>query len=446
MDIDSACLWLSTRDDKSLAAAKDLGVSRELLNGSAKSAWDFVVEYRRKHGEIPGPTAIAEKTGMVVHPVEDDDRVTLSYVVDLLRERLVYKGLTYGLGETSKHMEQGDQSEAVAAVLKLSDFLRKETVQSVRVRTLAEVASEVLAQYQAIKRGEIGVPFPWPTMTKMTMGMWPGTLTFFVARPGVGKTWCACICAMECWRAGLKVLVIEPEMSRVELGERLLCLEGRYSYAQMISATLGDMAEKHMTTLVDELKVSATNFYILDDEDKLNSDGIDQAVDAIEPDLLVVDSVYMVRAAEGKLKKGAGSGGGSRYDRILATVDWLRSLSRRKKIPVLAVSQLAREGKVRKGAAEEIKSGQGTGGLEDALAMTDTILWDVHNLFAVWQDDDMRVDKQLMFVPLKARRRVVSSALVIGWDMETMTFEEIGTSVPGSEKRREEEGFGRNVY
>ena len=151
-----------------------------------------------------------------------------------------------------------------------------------------------------------------------------------------------------------------------------------------------------------------------------------------EPELVVVDSVYMMKVAKGKISKGPGSRGG-RYDRILETVDWLRSCSRRTKLPFIAISQLSKDGKVKKGAAASVKSGRGTGGMEDALAFSDTLLMDAHNLFALYQDEDMRLDKQLMFVPLKVRRAAQISGVVIRWDLEKMEFHEIGTKVEQKE-------------
>jgi replicative DNA helicase len=278
-------------------------------------------------------------------------------------------------------------------------------------------------------------------MNDMTLGMHPGTLTFFVARPGVGKTWVAMMTAMGVWanEDGVKnrgekrrrVLVVEPEMNRVELAERLVAYHGKIPYGDLISGTLGMFLEKRLRSTADELVEIAEDFFILDDEERLNAEGIEWALDACQAELLVIDSIYMMRVADGKVKKGAGSRGG-RYDRMLEVVDWARSLSRRKQIPILGVSQLSREGKVRKSAIDRVKAGRGTGGLEDALAMTDTLLWDVHNLFAVWQDEEMIQDKQLMFIPLKVRRRAKISGLVISWDMQEMTFHEMGTQFVSS--------------
>lgn len=247
----------------------------------------------------------------------------------------------------------------------------------------------------------------------------------------VHNTWTM---VLVCWCAAftqkLKVLLVSPEMNRVEMAERFVVKHGAFNYGDVVSATLGMYAEPQFFKTVEEIQNSpeAANLFILDDEDKLEPDFIEEAIDATEADLVGIDSAYMLKVAQGGVKKGPGSRG-DRQERMVSTVDWMRSTSRRKQKPICAISQLARTGKVKQSAKETLKKGLGTGGLEDTLAFSDTLFQDCHNLVALYQDDDMKLDKQMLFVPLKARRQAAWSAVVSRWDMEEMNFDEIGTSV-----------------
>lgn len=435
MDIDASVIWFATRSETALRHARGLGVTDRILNGSAKTAWKFIGEYHDKYGAIPSIGIIVENSGCVVKPPEEEDRVSLQFIVDKLFDRHEFRSLQHGLGKSHEALENGNQADAVDEVLKLADHLRSGKASQLQIHTLGDVAPQVLALYERVKRGEIGVPFPWQTMTDMTLGMWPGTLTFFVARPGVGKTWSAVIMALHAWKeAHLKVLIVSPELGRVELGERLVSKYGEFAYKDVISATLGDMAEKKFREVIDTLRAGGDGLFILDDEDKLGPDYIEQAIDAVEPSLVVIDSLYMLRVEQGKVKSGAGSRG-DRMERVVETINWMRRLSRRKRpfapegLPIVGIHQLSREGKVKSDAAQALKAGRGTGGLEDAVALSDVLFWNAHNLFAMYQDAYMRQDKQLMYVPLKARRQAKMSSLVIRWDMETMNFSELGTKV-----------------
>lgn len=434
MDIDAATIWVATRNERTLKEARELGITQKMFNGNAKQAWAFVQEHVERYGVIPPVQVITESTGCVVKPPDEEDRITLAFLADELHERHQFKSLEYGMGEAEKELEAGNQVDAIAEIHKLSTHLREAKASQLQVHSLAEIAPEVLDFYMRIKAGETGIPFPWQIMTDMTLGMWPGTLTFFVARPGVGKTWTAVIIALHAWKeAGKRVLIVSPEMERVEMGERLVSKYGQFAYGDMIQAQLGNFSEKRLKLVVEELAKDGDGLFVLDNEDKLQPDYIEEAIDACTPDLVVIDSLYMLRVESGKVKKGAGSKG-DRQERIVQTIEWMRSLSRRKKIPIVGIHQLSREGKVRKDAARNLKAGRGTGGLEDAVALSDALFWNAHNLFAMYQDEYMRQDKQLMYVPLKARRQAKMSSVVIEWDMTNMEFKQLGTRVAASDE------------
>ena len=433
MDIDTATLWYATRSLESHKRAIELGVEADLFVGPAKQAWKFINEYRKQHGELPGISLVVESTGASIAPPEEGQEMAIGYLLERMHERSIHRAIKYGMTKTAEAVEADKQDEAVSEIIKLSDHLRKKRSAQIRIRTLGQVAVEVLAQYEKTKRGEIGVPFPWPTMTAMTLGLWAATLSFFVARPGVGKTWSAVIMALHAASMGYKVLIVSPELGRVELGERLVAKHGNFAYGDMITGQLGSMVEAKLRKTVSELEAGPSNLYILDDEDHLGPEHIEQAIQTIEPHIVFCDSIYMMKVADGNVKgKGPGSGSskGGRYDRILETVDWLRTSSRRYHIPIVGISQLSRDAKMKKESADQIKAGKGTGGLEDAIAMSDTLFMDAHNLFALFQDKDMRLDKQLIYVPLKVRRQAQVSHVVIRWDMVNMDFDEIGTFVP----------------
>jgi hypothetical protein len=427
MNLDAVAIWLATRSEAALKASRESGLAEDLFQAQGKLAWGFIDTYRQEYGVIPSPSIISENSGLHVSPLTEE--VPLDYVLDQMHDRAIWRSLRYGADQFMERMEEADAEGATQEIYKLTDHLRLRKGRAAKCNPLSEIVHLVTEQYERTKRGEIGVPFPWPTMTNMTLGMWPGTLTFFVARPGVGKTWTAINICWSAWHEhGKKILVVSPEMGKMELAERIVSRHGELSYGDVVSATLGSMGgEKRLYATVKELQ-GTEGFFVLDDEDKMEPRFIEEAIDAVDPDLVAIDSLYMLRVEQGKVKSGPGSKGG-RYDRILAAIDWLRSLSRKTQKPFLAISQLSRDAKMKKGEQERLKRGIGTGGLEDAVAMSDTLFMDAHNLFAMFQDDDMKLDKQMMYVPLKLRRQANQSSVVTRWDMTAMAFDEIGTKV-----------------
>lgn len=372
MDLDSAALWYATRSEATFKEARDLGIGTMLFTGLFRSAWDFVETFKKEHGEMPGLGIVVEQTGAPIRPPEEEEQATLSYIADQLWSRYEYRCLQHGLHTSLEKLEEGEQSDSVSEVHRLSNALKNAKAQHVRLSTLADSAPKVQELYDRTKRGEIGVPFPWEAMNAMTLGMWPGTLTFFAARPGTGKTWVALIIALYVWSVSkIKVLVVSPEMNEVELAERCVSKVGELPYGDLVGGSLGQFGEPSLKETIEKLKETGNHFYILDDEERLEADLIEQTIDAVEPGLVVFDSVYMLRVIEEK--KGNRS---ARQDRFVDTLDWMRRLSRRKQVPILGISQLSRDGKVRKNDSVSVKRGKATGGLENAIAFSDALLQD----------------------------------------------------------------------
>ena len=232
-----------------------------------------------------------------------------------------------------------------------------------------------------------------------TMGLWPGTLTFFAARPGSGKTFCIVMIALYGWMKGHRVLIVSPEMSSAELAERAYAIRFRVPYRGVIGGSLGVFVESDFFKGIRSLK-ETDGFFIIDESEDMTPERIEQAIDAVNPDLIGIDSVYMIRTARG-----------NRYERMLTTVDWLRELAKRKDKPVVALSQFNRD----KG-----------GNAMSNFAMTDTIAWDAHNLFGLKQDEDMREIKQMEFEAIKVRRQAFQKNVRVSWNFDTMEFTEIG--------------------
>jgi replicative DNA helicase len=410
-----------------LKEAREAGVHDDLLTGAAKRAWGFVCKYTSDHGVMPPMTLVKENTGFEASPV--DDGVTIRYVADKLFDRKQFYVVQEHLTETSQLLDRGDQEGAVGRCLEDADRLKGLRAAGLRVHTLADTARDVQESYRAIAGGARGVEMPWESINRINLGLHPGTLTFLVARPSIGKTWMCVICASYAWaHGGKRVLVVSPEMDRVELCERVIAYHGQFNYSAMISGTLGAFAEPkfdaEIERLSDPVKSFSDRFFILDDEGMMSPDAIEAAGDAVDPDLVCVDSTYMLKATEnGKYFRGQ-----DKKERVDAVAEWLRSYARRKRIPVMAISQLSRDAKkIKRKSQKKIKEGISTGGLEDTLAFTDVIFQHSHNVFALMRDEDMLLNRQMAIVVLKVRRPVtMTRTVMINWDLENMNFAEIG--------------------
>jgi replicative DNA helicase len=242
-------------------------------------------------------------------------------------------------------------------------------------------------------------------MTDLTMGLWPATATYFVARPGVGKTQVATLIARDTWRSGKRVLIISPEMSKSEIAERFFVVQAGVSAGDIVRGRLSSFAEDKLFGMIKDLEGN-DGVYVIDSTDDLTPNGMDIAIAAVKPDLVAVDSIYMLRFK------------GDKMERTMRAVDWIRQAAKRHNVPFVAFHQLSRQ------ATKDKK--QGGGYDTSAIALSDQLLWDAHAVFIMEQDTDMKADRRLKFHVGKLRRGSHDGEPIeVHWDFDGMRFEEI---------------------
>jgi len=146
--------------------------------------------------KIGGAVALANLTDAVA------SSANVASYAGIVREAHGIRGVLYAAQElvAAGYSDYGpnDMIEGVEAVVEASAKLT-----AARMPTpMSELGQGVLDMYQKVASGHRGIPLPWPTIDAMTSGLWLGTVTMFVARPGVGKTFVAIIAARHAWMKG----------------------------------------------------------------------------------------------------------------------------------------------------------------------------------------------------------------------------------------------------
>jgi len=393
-----------------------------LVDAEAREAATFITSYRNETGKTPPKSLVVEK----FPAFQFDDSIDPRWLYGELRERRARNILADGLKVAVADLRDGEPND----VLETLDRIQRDVMavqQRVAVQDLQAVGDRLKTFYEDIKAGKMGIEFPWESVNLMTRGMWPETVTFFAARPSVGKTFLAIIIARHAYMNGHRVLVISPEMSAMEIGERFFSIEAAVPYSDVVSGSLSQVRGEDGLSVEDRYFRSLSTPsgkvegpFVMDDEDRLTPSAMEAAISSLQPDLIAVDAAYLLRV-----------GKGSRYERIIDVVEWLRHVAKAYHVPVLATSQLNKE-------AEK----KGKGGAMATVAMTDTINWDAHNLFALKQTPEMREDGRLSIIPVKVRRMARmhgKTEISIHWDMDRMDFEEVADAAGEFEDRGHED-------
>ncbi len=272
-------------------------------------------------------------------------------------------------------------------------------------KSIYEIGDDVIEEYESVVRGDRGIPYPWETLNKFTGGMRIGNLSLWVGRPNVGKSFTLTLLGYFAHKNDWPVLIISPEMDRVEIAERYFPIELGVSYSRVAYGKLSSPELSKLKTGVDELK-GKTGLWIMDSTDDITPGGIESAVRATGAKLVVIDSLYKL-----KLR-------GERRDKAIAAIEWACPATKRLGVHIACFAQQNRDA--------EKSARMGGGSRMGTIALADELAQDSDMIFAIEQNKDEKKDKILRIRPLKLRKGYYADEpLKINWDWVDMKYDEI---------------------
>ncbi len=191
-------------------------------------------------------------------------------------------------------------------------------------------------------RGEVvtGVPTGFIDLDRLTGGLQPSDLIVVAARPGVGKTAFALNLALNAARhpeRSVGVAVFSLEMSKEQLGLRMLCSEARVDLSKLRAGFCsGEDLQRvvHAASSISEAPI------VVDDSGSLSILELRAKARRLKRDkdfrlgLVVVDYLQLLRAHERKE---------NREQEISFISRSLKALAKELNVPVLALAQLNRQ-------------------------------------------------------------------------------------------------------
>jgi hypothetical protein len=400
MDLDRNVLWalLASRDHYDRIVGAGIG-PMDCDAPEARRAFGFIVDHVRDYGTLPGAAALVDLCGLA----PEDPGTDPGYVLAEVRSRKLFRQLREGIESAMGAMRGNDPGGALANLQALveSSVVQEQTPP----KTLFAAGGEVVATYERMLQGYVGVPYPWPSMTAMTQGMWPGTLTMFVGRPGLGKSITLVLIAQHAWKeAHRRVLIISPEMSRLEVAERFFAIQARVSQTGLVRGNLTYFELQRLKQTVADLEV-ADGIWIMDQEDDLSPRSIEARIRAVKPEIVLLDTLYNIKVP------------GNRFERTERALEWSLNMAKRHAFALVAFSQQNRN--------QELSAKLGGGTRLWTIAFSDQVGMDAHAVFAMEQDADMKLDRRMRYVPLKFRRGYSEGPVEINWDFTACNFTEI---------------------
>jgi len=193
--------------------------------------------------------------------------------------------------------------------------------------------------------GITGVASGFADLDEMTAGFQKSALIILAARPAMGKTAFALNVAQQAaTKAGAKIIIFSMEMSKEQLGQRLLAIESRIELQRLKT---GNLDQSHWVQIQEAMdQLSPANIFI-DDTPGISIMEIKNKCRRLKAekglDLIMVDYLQMM-VYEGRAE--------SRQQEITALSRAFKQLAREMDCPVIVLSQLSRAPEQRSGDAK----------------------------------------------------------------------------------------------
>ncbi len=251
-------------------------------------------------------------------------------------------------------------------------------------KSLFEIMAEFPDELEREASGD-NLKFGWRDLDGLTGGLWPAELTIVAAAPGAGKTGFALNIGRNVAKQGANVLLSSLEMSNLQLAKRFCSIEGNIEGNKLRRPKVNDVelwkAMPGTTTELSKLPIVIDQTKTIQElENKCR-----RLKERGKLDLLIIDYLQLLKSATRTE---------SRRHEVEYVSRSLKLLSLELDIPIIALSQLSREGQ--KAVAPSLSDLRESGSLEQDA---DNVIF-LHdpqakeNLSALWVDINIIMAKQ----------------------------------------------------
>ncbi len=289
-----------------------------------------------KLDSVGGPAFLASLADMVISPAHVDHYAALVRDKSLLRSFIGAAHKAVDQAYTHQSDPELALEEAERAI-----FAATQNRRMASFAPIGEVMRSALGVIEARfkQKGQVaGVPTGFAKLDELTYGLQPGDLIIVAGRPSMGKTAFALnIASFAALDAAVPVAIFSLEMSKEQLGLRLLSSEARVSASKMRSGFMSQNQDwPALTNAADKLS-SAPIF--IDDTPALPVLELRAKARRLKAEhdlgLVLVDYLQLMRGRQGSFD--------SREQEISDISRSLKALAKELNIPVVALSQLNRK-------------------------------------------------------------------------------------------------------
>jgi len=414
-----------------------LGFTPNLLDPRFQKALLMLDEYL-KVGKQP---VVEDITKLFGEDILEENHYPVHWLVRELKKRYLQHYLGVKLDTAIQHIKGNAPEEALAALQKLISDAPGVEEQADLADELTNQIPELKERAQEALMGMAGLPCGWPSFNETTGGFRPSETTYFIARPGIGKTWMLVVLCCYFWSLRFspegyapKILFITPEISKIDVAERAFAIMTKTSYSKLVSGLVTQQQINYSSSLDNYQNIPG--FRVMAETDGLTPERIRQAIELYEPDIVAIDAIYEINWSTGKRDEKNPLDNGISLVRKWSKSLWPNTMGdalwpdknnpEKKWIHIMVSSQENREGDEKK----DDKGKKAEAPLYKRIAFTGAIEQRADRIFFLKQTPDMYQDKVLEMVRAKIRKQGLKRIDVIklNWDLDEMSLSEYGSS------------------
>ena len=261
-------------------------------------AFRFVTEYFDNYGETPSSEILCEN-----FPTLNSSAETLNfdYALTTFQNQVMFRKIVSTF-QTNKELLSENPKQALSQIVHgLSDISAIYDEDIIFYNTKAEDRFDEWKQRTKKREmgdGIMGIPTPFTTLNQMGVGWLPGELIALYARPSIGKSWMCVQAAVTAVVKGFKTLLITSEMPTAQMSLRTDVVLGNaydYNFSHMALRNGNPINEEEYQEFLSGLdNVPLLICDHIEGESSISLESIHNLIRKYEPELVVIDGVYLI--------------------------------------------------------------------------------------------------------------------------------------------------------
>lgn len=282
--------------------------------------------------EIGGAAYLNEIMGSVPHAAHAE------YYAKIVRDAWLQRSLIDACTDSLREAYHGsDDVEEILAKAEKRIFgivEQQENIDKIDISNILDATFQRIFERMDQEGTVSGLHTGFNDLDDYTSGFQPSELIVLAARPSMGKTALVCNFAMAVSKAQRGVLLFSLEQSKIELAERLLCIQAKISGHKLRQGELDEFEQSMLMEAADEMR--KTHVFI-DDQSGRTMSQISAIARRLKRratlDIVIIDYLQLIETEDKAMP---------REQQIASITRRLKFLAKDLNIPVIALAQLNR--------------------------------------------------------------------------------------------------------